>query len=109
MCQIYWAHWQCLSGTVCLDLCQSCSHDQASPLNLSALQVSQAAGRVKLPTFKPKQGVHIETDPKGTAKPIAHGDDTAVIEELITQLEVHLQLPDFSLHVGISTSIPVSQ
>lgn len=53
-----------------------------------ALQVSEAAGHVKLPTFKPKQGVHIETDPKGTAKPIAHGDDTAIIEELISQLEV---------------------
>ena len=64
---------------------------------------------MKLPTFKPKQGVHIETDPKGTAKPIAHGDDTAVIEELIMQLEVHLQLPDFSLHISILLSIPVSQ
>jgi hypothetical protein len=50
--------------------------------------VSQAAGQVKLPAFKPKQGVHIETDPKGTAKPIAHGDDTAVIDDLISQLEV---------------------
>ena len=52
------------------------------------MQVSEAAGRVKLPSFKPKQGVHIETDPKGTAKPIANGDDTAVIEDLISQLEV---------------------
>lgn len=43
---------------------------------------------MKLPAFKPKQGVHIETDPKGTAKPIAHGDDTAVIDDLISQLEV---------------------
>jgi len=50
--------------------------------------VSEAAGGVKLPAFKPKQGVHIETDPKGTAKPVAHGDDTAVIEDLISQLEV---------------------
>ena len=52
------------------------------------MQVSGATGKVKLPTFKPRQGVHIETDPKGTAKPIAHGDDTAVIENLISQLEV---------------------
>lgn len=52
------------------------------------MQVSEAAGSVKLPTFKPRQGVHIETDPKGTAKPIANGDDTAVIEDLISQLEV---------------------
>ena len=44
---------------------------------------------MKLPTFKPKQGVHIETDPKGTAKPVASGDDTAVIEDLISQLEVN--------------------
>ena len=50
--------------------------------------MSEAAGHVKLPTFKPRQGVHIETDPKGTAKPVAHGDDTAVIEDLIMQLEV---------------------
>ncbi|KAL3140560.1 E1 ubiquitin-activating protein, variant 3 [Trebouxia sp. C0010 RCD-2024] len=50
-------------------------------------KVSEAAGSVKLPTFKPRQGVHIETDPKGTAKPIANGDDTAVIEDLISQLE----------------------
>lgn len=50
--------------------------------------MSEAAGQVKLPAFKPKQGVHIETDPKGTAKPIAHGDDTAVIDDLISQLEV---------------------
>ena len=55
-------------------------------------QVAEAAGKVKLPTFRPKQGVHIETDPKGTAKPVASGDDTAVIEDLISQLEVdHLQ------------------
>ena len=52
-------------------------------------QVAEAAGKVKLPSFKPKQGVHIETDPKGTAKPVASGDDTAVIEDLISQLEVH--------------------
>ena len=52
------------------------------------LQVSEAAGKVKVPAFKPKQGVHIETDPKGTAKPVATGDDTAVIEDLISQLEV---------------------
>lgn len=54
--------------------------------------MSEAAGLVKLPAFKPKQGVHIETDPKGTAKPIANGDDTAVIEDLISQLEVLLEL-----------------
>ncbi|DBB17709.1 TPA: NEDD8-activating protein uba3 [Trebouxia sp. C0006] len=54
-------------------------------------KVSQAAGQVKLPAFKPKQGVHIETDPKGTAKPIAHGDDTAVIDDLISQLEAAQQ------------------
>ena len=53
-----------------------------------ATQVSEATGKVELPTFKPRRGVHIETDPKGTAKPIAHGDDNAVIENLISQLEV---------------------
>lgn len=46
------------------------------------------AGNVKLPAFQPKRGVHIETDPKGTAKPVSHGDDTAVIEDLISQLQV---------------------
>ena len=56
--------------------------------SLVLLQVSEAAGKVKVPAFKPKQGVHIETDPKGTAKPVATGDDTAVIEDLISQLEV---------------------
>ena len=69
--------------------------------------MSEAAGHVNLPTFKPKQGVHIETDPKGTAKPIAHGDDTAVIEELILQLEVDLQLLDSCLYIDITYMMPV--
>ena len=66
----------------------------------------EAAACVKLPTFKPKQGVHIETDPKGTAKPIAHGDDTAVIEELILQLEV---LDSSFLYIHTQGSLPVQQ
>lgn len=76
---------------------------------LTSLQVSEAAGRVKLPTFRPKQGVHIETDPKGTAKPIAHGDDTAVIEDLILQLEVHLQLPDSCMPIECLRSMLIVQ
>ena len=50
--------------------------------------MADVAGKVKLPAFQPKRGVHIETDPKGTAKPVSSGDDTAVIEDLISQLQV---------------------
>ena len=71
--------------------------------------MAEAASRVKLPTFKPKQGVHIETDPKGIAKPIAHGDDMAVIEELILQLEVHLQLPDSCMRTDFLRAMPIFQ
>ena len=77
-----------MSGTVLLFLCHSGFHQKMWPWQVLFCLVSEAAGRVKLPSFKPKQGVHIETDPKGTAKPIANGDDTAVIEDLISQLEV---------------------
>ena len=52
------------------------------------MQVADVAGQIVLPAFQPKKGVHIETDPKGTAKPISSGDDTAVIDDLISQLQV---------------------
>ena len=53
-----------------------------------SVQVAKVAGQIELPTFQPRKGVHIETDPKGTAKPVSSGDDTAVIDNLISQLQV---------------------
>lgn len=68
--------------------------------------MADAAAKIKLPAFKPKQGVHIETDPKGTAKPVSSGDDTAVIEDLISQLQVRQMLPvSFSSRVGSTVGI----
>ena len=53
-------------------------------------QVGEAAGKVHVPQFQPKQGVQIETDPKATSvgSAAALGDDEGVIDALIKRLQV---------------------
>ena len=53
-------------------------------------QVGEAAGKVHVPPFEPRQGVQIETDPKATSvsSAAALGDDEGVIDSLIKRLEV---------------------
>ena len=47
------------------------------------------AAKVDIPDFVPRQGVQIETDPKATSsKPAAAGDDMAIIEGMISDLQV---------------------
>ena len=54
------------------------------------LQVGEAAGRVHIEPFVPRQGVQIETDPKATSadSATAMGDDEGAIEALIQRLQV---------------------
>ena len=52
--------------------------------------MGEAAGKVHVPPFEPKQGVRIETDPKATSvsSAAALGDDEGVIDGLIKRLQV---------------------
>ena len=52
--------------------------------------MAEAAAKLHIPDFVPKHGIQIETDPKATAavKPIAAGDDEALIDGMITELQV---------------------
>ncbi len=54
------------------------------------VQVGEAAGKVHVEPFVPKQGVLIETDPKATNVNNATdmGDDEGAIEALIRRLQV---------------------
>lgn len=50
--------------------------------------VAEAAARVEVPEFQPREGVKIETDPKATNKaPASSYDDEAVIDALAGQLQ----------------------
>lgn len=52
-------------------------------------QVAEVAAAVKIPEFKVKQGVKIETDPTATSvAPSLEADDEGVIESLISKLQV---------------------
>ena len=52
--------------------------------------MGEAAGRVHIEPFVPRQGVQIETDPKATSvdSATAMGDDEGAIEALIQRLQV---------------------
>ena len=54
------------------------------------MQVGEAAGRVHIEPFVPRQGVQIETDPKATSvnSATAMGDDEGAIEALTQRLQV---------------------
>ena len=54
------------------------------------MQVGEAAGKVHIEPFVPRQGVQIETDPKATSinSATAMGDDEGAIEGLIQRLQV---------------------
>ncbi|CAL5220461.1 g2482 [Coccomyxa viridis] len=56
---------------------------------MDAAKVGEAAGKVHVPPFEPRQGVQIETDPKATSvsSAAALGDDEGVIDSLIKRLE----------------------
>ncbi|KAJ8620630.1 hypothetical protein MRB53_029159 [Persea americana] len=51
-------------------------------------KVADAVGKVMVPEFQPKQGVKIVTDEKATSLSAASVDDAAVINDLISQLEI---------------------
>lgn len=53
-------------------------------------KVGEAAGKVHVDPFVPRQGVQIETDPKATSvsKATAMGDDEGAINALIERLKV---------------------
>ena len=52
--------------------------------------MGEAAGKVHVDPFVPRQGVQIETDPKATSvsKATAMGDDEGAINALIERLKV---------------------
>lgn len=50
-------------------------------------KVGEVAGKVPVPAFVPKKGVHIETDPKAKAQHHSEGDDGAVIAALLARLD----------------------
>ncbi|KAK9812866.1 hypothetical protein WJX72_004885 [[Myrmecia] bisecta] len=62
-------------------------------------KVMEVAGRAHVPEFVPRKGVQIETDPKATKAAVLAGDDEAMIENLIEQLQATLSKlpPDFKL------------
>lgn len=56
--------------------------------------MGQAAAKVHVERFVPKQGVQIETDPKASSvsKATSMGDDEGAINALIEKLEVSLSV-----------------
>ena len=79
---------------------------QSLPHGLVRVQVGEAARKVHVEPFVPRQGVKIETDPKATDvnNATAMGDDEAVIEALIKRLQVWH--PPHAFQMPVSESRP---
>jgi ubiquitin-activating enzyme E1 len=67
---------------------------QLPPWAKDPQKVVEAAGKVDVPKFVPRQGVQIETDPNATAKTVSTADDATVVEDLSRELQAALaELP----------------